>query len=1577
LDSTDLATGLEEPLVATSPTSAEEDQALIRAVSLYRDQSEADQFQALESFLSDHPQSGWRVAVLTNLGLSYYHYGYFSKTIAALEEAWNEGRDAAEPHAKALVDRAVGELLRMHARLGHSEQLAALFEDIGERALTGPATETEAGARHGLWVMQNDPGVAYLCGPMALKNLLLARGTAANELGFLDGFRSSPQGVSLAEVGRLADQAKLTYHLVYRDAGEPIPVPSIVHWKVSHFAAIIDERDGYYQIEDPTFGHSLWITRTAIESEASGYFLAPGEKRNPAWREVGADEASRIRGMGFPEGIDPSDTKPNDDKTKPADCPGGMCDYNFTELVVSLNLSDRPVGYAPPKGPPVYTTLTYNQREAGQPANFSFFNIGPKWTLNWLSYIQDDPSAAGINVTRYVAGGGSVTYAGYNATTRAFAPETRDASILVRTSATPIYERQLADGSTEVYARSDGATTFPRRIFLTQIIDSAGNAVALTYDVNRLRLTSLTDGTGRSTTFSYGLSSQPLLVTAITDPFGRSATLTYDGGRLSTITDVLPLTSSFHYDAAGLVDSMKTPYGTTSFAYGDTATADQRFVQRFVQATDPLGHTERLEYRQPAPGIPTSDPDSTVPAGIIGPFNLFIDGRNTFYWDKHAYQVAPAGNYTMARIKHWTHLATNTHLASEPVESIKYPLENRIWFNYPGQENSPFDLGTAASGTLDKPTNIGRVLDDGTTQLTQLKYNGAGNPVSIIDPLGRQTLFDYDPTNQIDLLTVRQKTAAGSSTIGQFTYNSQHLPLSYTDAAGQPTLYAYNSAGQLTQMTDPLGDVTTYQYDGLGYLISIVNANNAVQASFTYDDFSRVATHTDSEGWTIAYTYDAMDRLTSETYPDGTSRTYTWDKLDVVAFTDRQGRTTAYTYDAVRNLVAVTDPLGTTHLGYYENQELKTLTDPNGNTTTWDIDVQSRVAAKHYPDRSTVSNTFEATTSRLKAITDALGQTKQYAYARDNRLTAISYLNAVNATPNVQFGYDAFFPRIVSMTDGSGTTQYRYVPVGSPGALQPLQDIGPFQNATIGYQYDALGRVVARAVGGNTETFSYDPIDRVVSHNNDLGAFAIGYLGQTNQATVLQSATVGTGWAYHSNLNDRRLKSITNSGIARGYQYTTTPENLISGVTETSRGVPVRNWTYGYDASDRLLAAQSSTTAQYGYAYDPADNLSAIQRPGGASTLTYNGLNQIRTLNGVPFSYDANGNLVQDDQRTYRWDAENRLIGIGYKAQPSKHTTFRYDGLGRRIAITTTNGTVVSETRYLWCGEALCQARTSNDAVTRRYFSEGEELPGAGTLLYYARDHLGSVRDLLVAQNGSLISSYDYDPYGSATQESGRLSGDFRYAGMFYHQDSGLYLTHYRAYDPRTARWLSRDPIGELTGGNLYEYVSVNPLSGIDPLGLVEDSPANRARRQLINKIANDCNTKTKWAKDVQKDDFPAGAYKCSKFICDVLDEAGVPVYITIGKKTRCATTGDWVRGRDKELPNWRRLRSNETPMPGDIAAYPLYPSPGSGYFGHAGIFTDDTCGNMSAHDDSVHGERGQFDRTKHPDVVYRRYTGE
>jgi RHS repeat-associated protein len=126
----------------------------------------------------------------------------------------------------------------------------------------------------------------------------------------------------------------------------------------------------------------------------------------------------------------------------------------------------------------------------------------------------------------------------------------------------------------------------------------------------------------------------------------------------------------------------------------------------------------------------------------------------------------------------------------------------------------------------------------------------------------------------------------------------------------------------------------------------------------------------------------------------------------------------------------------------------------------------------------------------------------------------------------------------------------------------------------------------------------------------------------------------------------------------------------------------------------------------------------------------------------------------------------------------------------------------------------------------RRYFAEGEYDATQGALVYGV-DHLGSVRDVIAGASGQKLNHFDYDPYGNATIATGSHANwtDYRYGGLFYNQTSGLYLATYRAYDPAVGRWLSRDPIEEQGGLNLYAYVDGNPINGIDPLGL-DESPA-------------------------------------------------------------------------------------------------------------------------------------------------------
>ncbi|MBS1165544.1 MAG: wapA1 [Proteobacteria bacterium] len=1396
-----------------------------------------DKWRLLRDFSETYPNSAWAPAVNTNLGLLYLHDGYFSRAESAWRAAWISGKDAQDPAARALIDRAVGELARLYANLGKMDDLERLFQEIGDRPVVGSATEDLQVAREILVLSKKDPRHLFNCGPLALKALSLALGIDPAKVDFLQWLNVGPNGTNLSQVANLADKVGLGYHLVQREPGQTVPVPSLVHWRVGHFAAIVGMDNGRYHVKDAVFPASdIWVTPEALDAEASGYFLVPSSVRQDTrWQVADASTTASVWGKGptngtppgdnndptangnnqpfgsvggpwpdnnnppvepNPNGNPPANTPPNDQP--PNDC--GMCTYNIKESSVSVFLTDIPVGYRPAIGPSAEARISYNQREDSQPQNFNYSNVGQKWTLNWVRFVADDPSNAGANVYRTQPQGGAYYYSSYSSSSGAFSPQNDDGSILIRTGNSPIaYRRLLRDGSAEIYAQSDGSTTYPRRVFLTAVIDSDGNTSHLNYDGGG-RLTSLTDALGRNTSFTYGLAAQPLKITRITDPFGRAASLTYDSsGRLASITDTIGITSSFAYDANWLVNGVTTPYGATSFAYTAPGTSGP---PRFVQITDPLGKKERVEWLEPAP-IPDSEPASTVPVGMpVTPTNQYLTYRNSFYWDKNAYVVAGCTDsggcdYTKARIRHFAHV-NSTSLKSTVIESVKYPLENRIWYAYPGQSASLY------SGSYSSPIAIGRVLDDGTTQIRRFSYDTSGyfNLTKASDGLGRTTNIAY--ANQVDVAAISQSVQYGQqATLAQFIYDARHRPTLAVDAAGQKSNQTYNGAGQLLSRTNALGETTTYTYDSQANLASITNANGHTAASFTYDAAARVRTYTDSEGWTATYDYDDADRPTKVTYPDGTTTSYTYDRLDLASYTDRLHRKWRYTHDAMRRLTAVTDPIGNVMaFGYDGDGRLTSFTDAKSNVTTWTYDVQGRLSTKHYADGGTVTYTYEATTSRLKSITDPLGQVKQFAYGLDDRLTGITYLNAVNATPAVSFAYDPYYPWLTAMTDGTGTRSYSYNAPFSLGALRPSQECfvatgsGPACTHSIAYGYDALGRLNARTVSGNgAETFAYDALGRLSEHDSDLGAFTLSYLGETGQPVLRKlggaGATLQTAWGYLPNSGDRRLASIGNTGLTSGqysnFAFDTTPENQITGITETS------------DAAT---------------AYPEA----------GTQTATYNAVNELTDLSGQAFTYDANGNLTSDGTHTYSWDADNRLIGIAYSGTPGKATTFSYDGLGRRTTISHTpaGGGAAVASNYVWCGDKPCQVRDAANQPARAYYTEGERLLGSSpSQLFYGVDQLGSVRR--VFESPTSAPAYSYDPYGVPLQTTASIT-DFGYAGLFTEPDSGLGLATYRAYDPSVGRWISRDPIGEMGDqvGNLYEYVGSNTPVSVDPMGLAE-----------------------------------------------------------------------------------------------------------------------------------------------------------
>lgn len=1524
--------GVPEPLTPVPGSSTwDETRALAEALSRYQDVGGGDDTGPLEAFVQAYPRSRWNPSLLLNLGLVAYKTGYFGKALRFWDESWNLASKGLDAASEQIANRALAEYAKMNARVGRREELDRIFSLASSRTFTGAARVALENAIEGRWVMEHKPGVAFRCGPYALLNVarILQPERPDQSQAFLDEVKSPPEGFSLDEVWAQSKRLGLKLQRAYREPGAAVIVPSVVHWKVEHFGALIRQVDGRYLLDDPTFGNQTWLSRRALDEEASGFFLVPDGALPPGWRRATEDESLRIFGKGHSGNGEPDDTG-DDDPHESSDCDGGpnlaMGRYRLNLMLASLSITDTPVGYASAVGPDVYVKVTYNQREAGQPSNLPFTNFSPSWVSSWVSYIEDNPSAPTGNVVLRKRNGGGETFKGFDPLSSTFAVEPKTGAVLERLDSNT-YVKRYPNGRREYYEQFIGTLGPLRRVFLSRVVDPQGNEVVLTYDASYpSRIASIVDATGLATIFTYSITSEPYLVTAIADPYGRTATFAYTDVagilRLQSMQDVYGIVTSFTYDAAGGVTSMSTPYGSTLFSLSPLNFGTANGMIRYVEATDPYGSKERVEYNVSPlqTGIPNTLNEPRPDLAKITTTMADMDDRNSFYWDKLQMEVA-AGDYSKAHVYHWIQPG-NADVATAILESERPPLEGRIWYNYSGQP-LPFMMGTLA-----RPSAVGRVVYDETgtaqTQAAHYEYTATGLLTRVIDPVGRETVLEYAP-NGIDLLRVRQKVGAGWETRAEYTYDPAdppHRPRTMTDGGGQLTQYAYNALGQVQTITDARGDVTTFVYEtqpaapGFRRLIGVTGAVKGGDVAFTYDGFDRVRTVSKVDGITLTYDYDDLDRVTAVTYPDGSFEQKVYADHSLVAARDRSARWTRYAYNALRQRVVTRDPAGrVVQQQWCRCGQLRRLVDGNGNITEWDRDEQGRVAAKRYADGTELQYTYDFA-GRLATFTNARGQVKTYRYFIDDRLKALEYEDP--GTPDVAYTYDPDYGRISTRTDGTGLTTYAYVPNDgqSLGAGHLDYMNGPLADDTRRYAYDALGRIssvqvvddATRTTATYSETYGYDARGRVTGTTNNLGAFAYVYAGQSSRMDHVDYPNgMRVAYNYYGENEERLLQQISNlasdgSTISR-FAYAYNQDRTIR-TWEIEQGGQTNTWALEYDPALQLTDAvrrdqTSIVLDEEHYGYDDAGNrvhVASGLSNGSIRNYRANKLNQLVaergfgrtvfagsideaaavTLNGVParvvstnggppfmfrgyvdlvegvndvtvaatdgsgnsstahyqvtatsttsrYEYDLDGNLRFERDaggavvREYQWDQESRLVRI---IGPTRDVVMEYDASSRRARSREfTGGIETGSTTFLWCGARVCQDRDASGAVVLRSFVWGGLAAGPATA-FYTWDHLRSVREVVGNDGVSIESRYAYDLWGAPTRVGGSGMETEHYFGGYRHAMNGLQLAWFRGYDAQLGRWISRDPLGEWDGPNIYAYVGNVPLAYRDPYGL-------------------------------------------------------------------------------------------------------------------------------------------------------------
>lgn len=1187
-----------EPLVPVGGVpSRAENVALARALEAFAAGPErTDRARVLQAYLAEAQGTPWRASVAVNLGTMLWRDGYFSRATQYWTDAWDAAKTATAPREKAVADVAMAELLTHHLTFGQVPALERRLGELEGRPIGGTAGNKVETAREGLGNLRFHHGTALFSGTAALSALLDQMGTPhAESRKTVMAYQPGHDGMTLADVQALGMRAGMAVQMRRVSTLSELPMPAIVHFKSEHYSTVVEHTSEGYVLRDAALGGFVTVSAAALEDEMSGFVVVPQASANVG-RAVTATEATTVVGHCVPGTPNPN---------PPCPCPGGggMPVATLHPMTASVFLTDTPLSYSPPRGPSVAFRLQYSQRTTRLPQIPTFGHTGPLWSHNWMSWVTDNVTSSGVPGHWADVVVRAETVEQYNTFNGPMNWQSR-ATLVKVSHDPPRYERRLPDSTVEVFTLPDAGASQPyRRIFLTQVIDPQGQALTFTYD-SSVRLVAVTDALGQVTTLEYLDATDPLRVTKVTDPFGRFALITYDGqGRIETLTDTTGLASRIAYEQDDFVQALTTPYGTTAFRRGSDISPTSSF--RRVEATDPEGGTERIEYHftGTALSLPASVPVGEVPAGFET-WNADLDKYNSLHWDKKAMAEAP-GNPARATLTHWLVQANMAYLpvaatfAQNIPHSIKRPLETRVWYRYPNQSNH------VEAGTGTQPTEAARLLENGTTQNSMASYNTQGMVTSKTDPLGRQTTYTY-AANGIDLLEVRQVNGGSTDLLATYAgYNALHLPATVTDAAGQTTTTTYNAAGQPLTVTNAKNEVTTYTYQvGTGYLQTVTGPVSGSTTTYAYDGFGRISSVTEPDGYSVTMLYDALNRLTRRTYPDATYEETTYTRLDAATERDRKGRITRHFYDGLGRRTSTRDPQGRVITQVWcACGALDALLDANGNRTSWERDWQNRVTREVRADGTTDTlYTYDAT-GRLKTVTDPKNQVTTHTYATDDSLLTTVYTNATIPTPGVTYTYDPVYPRVLTMVDGIGTTTYAYKAPGVLGAGQVASVDGPLTNDTITYTYDQLGRVTVRAINGaaNTVTWAFDALGRVTSETNVLGAFTYTYDGVTTRiSTVTYPNNQTSTYSYLPNNQDHRLQTIhhkyPNGTTLSKFDYTYDAVGNILTWRQQADTTAV-NWRYGYDAADQLTSAIKESTdpvpvvqKRYAYGYDPAGN---------------------------------------------------------------------------------------------------------------------------------------------------------------------------------------------------------------------------------------------------------------------------------------------------------------------------------------------------------------------------------------------------
>ncbi|MDZ4143596.1 MAG: DUF6531 domain-containing protein, partial [Burkholderiales bacterium] len=573
--------------------------------------------------------------------------------------------------------------------------------------------------------------------------------------------------------------------------------------------------------------------------------------------------------------------------------------------------------------------------------------------------------------------------------------------------------------------------------------------------------------------------------------------------------------------------------------------------------------------------------------------------------------------------------------------------------------------------------------------VSRFAYDTTGNLVSSANALRHTTTFVYGTTGG-SAGRVTQATAP-TGLVTRFTHDPRGRVLSI-DRGGEVTAYTYTPSGQLASTHLPGGHEISYRHDAAQRLTGWVDNRGAV-GSFTLDNMGNRAAEEvrDALGnlvWRTARTINTLNRVQGETTGANLSRSYSFDANGSLR-TEMNGlsQATLYGLDGLRRLTAITNAANASaSLQYNALDAVTRASDFKGVATAYARDALGNAAQEASPDTGARTNQYDSLGLPTQLV-DALGQATQIQRDLLGRPTLITWADGKTATlsydrtgttynaagaPSASKGY------LSEMVDRAGTTRYLRDIQGR--VLRTTQIMTGVSTKTANRAYVASGPgtgeldTLTYGSGGRLKHL-YNAAGQLVQLNwNDLPLVtditwnALGLPTSWNWAFTA-TAVVGPMTGLRSYDTAGRVTATEFSS----YQYD--PAGRITAITQqlwkpansnpasTAVTTTVASFTVGYDALGRIQGF-TGPAGQAAYTYDANGNrLSSVETSGsGTATQSVTRNYQVdatsnrllgftqqlqgpggQSATSVQYGLSANGELLDDGLRRYRYDPDGRL----------------------------------------------------------------------------------------------------------------------------------------------------------------------------------------------------------------------------------------------------------------------------------------------------------------------------------------------